>query len=112
MPAPRPTLIDRSPFYPRQPTAFGTTKANEEEREKPERVIHHRLKAPDWVQDRLRAKASPGDILAMLQDRVIRGESDLHEALGILNDFGRRPDGGAALKRFVTQEIITRFGKR
>jgi hypothetical protein len=95
-----------------EPIAFGTTRATELEPEQPERVIHRRLPAPKWVIDRLRANDSPDDILAILQGRLLSGESNLHEAQLIINDLGRRPGGAAAIKRFVTQEIITRLARR
>jgi hypothetical protein len=96
-----------------QAIAWGTTRgAPFGEERQPERVIHPRFRLPDWVLEQLRANSSAEEILRMLTGRVLNRASNLHEAQRILNDLGQRPTGGAAVKQFVTQDIITRLARR
>lgn len=98
----------------RRPDAFGTTHVAEfgivpNERE---RVVHPPFDVPKWLFRMMRAGASAADIVATLRERLLNGESDLHEAQHVLNDVGRRVGGGEVLKRFVTQEIVSDLGRK
>jgi hypothetical protein len=106
-------MSEHPPDDPRQPLAFGTTNASEFEAERgPERVLHRRFRTPDWVLDKLRAQASPEDLVADVRDRILNGTTNLHDAQRILNDLGRQGRGGAAFKGRVTQDLLRRLGRR
>ena len=77
----------------------------------PDCVVHRPFRAPRWVREKISAKAGYAEIVATLRERLLRGESDLHEAQRILNDIGRRPGGGAVVKRAVTQSIVARLNR-
>ncbi len=99
----------------RRPVSFGTTIVAESQMAMPqdaECVVHPPFRAPSWVLDMVRSKAGSAQIAATLLERLVRGQSDLHEAQRILSDIGRRPDGGAILKKFVTQENITLLSRK
>ena len=104
----------RPPPPERQPDVVGTTAAAEADWawEWPERVVHAPFEVRPWLDELLRREASDEEIVATLQERLLSGESDLHEAQKILNYVGGRPGGPAVLKRFVTQDIINRLAER
>ena len=73
----------------------------------PDRVVHPPFRVPMWLRDMLKSKTDNAQIAATLLERLVRGQSDLHEAYRIVNHIGRLPGGAAIAKRFVTQENIS-----
>jgi hypothetical protein len=96
-----------------QALGYGTTPSAESDfwLEAPDYIVHPPFQTPLWLLDLLRARATDEEVVATLQERVLKRESDLHEAQWILNMIGGRPGGAALLKKFVTQELITRLGQ-
>jgi hypothetical protein len=97
-------------IYKPPPDEFGTTR--EPDSSGPEFIVQPPFMIGGWLLDMLRARATDTDIVGTLQQRVLDGKSDLHEAQHILNEVGRHRGGAAVLKRFVTQEIITQLARR
>lgn len=96
-------------------TAFGTTSVGDLETTistAPECVVHPPFRVRRWLRDMIASNSESYEIVNTLFQRLLDGQSDLHEAQRILSDIGRHPAGAAVLKNLVTQDKINRLCRR
>jgi hypothetical protein len=68
------------------------------------------FRRPDWLAELAHEGRPVSELLAAVADRVMErpDEEHLRIAEKVLNDVGRRPEGAAAVRAQLTQELVGR----